>query len=374
MSQPIGGSGLNLPLPQSLYPTLLQNAPVDPYSNYVTLAPGNQLPVPAGPWFINPGLYCVLQYYDPVTLSWRIDRANASARGAPWRVVSDGTNYRIANLLGCACAAIVQAGGSGYVESTTTVTASAGGSTWLALVGGMCSVVTVANAGRGYAVAPILFIPPPAAPGVPATGYCTIASGTVSGVTLTNVGAGYDAAPAATILQNPTDTNIGTTTAYTAATVTLALVGSGSISAVLCTNPGAPQTTAPTLSVGGAGSGATVVAQLMTTLTGATIFGGGTGITAAAVMSTVGGRPSTTPQWTNPETDMSTFIPRPAQALLANSGGSLVSVSAIYDGGLFMGTPNVWVVEQSGSIAATGPSVAGIYGTAVDTVLFQPAP
>ena len=61
-------------------------------------------------------------------------------------------------------AAVVVAGGSGYVQASTSVTASAGGSTWQPIVGGMLSMSSINNAGTGYGVAPNLFIAAPPSP------------------------------------------------------------------------------------------------------------------------------------------------------------------------------------------------------------------
>src|SRR5262245_21686838 len=319
MPQPLGGTGQALQLPQYLYPTELYNAPYDISNNAQSLAPGDALPIPAGTWYMGGGQYSVIQFKDPVTGQWRMDRANASARWGQAFVRSDGVNYRIANLTGCAVSAVVTAGGSQYVESSTTVTASAGGSTWAAIVGGMLTASSILNAGRGYGMAPLIFIPAPPSLGVQATAVATLTSGTVSAVSFTNVGAGYDTAPTASVLPNPTDPNLSA--GITNATITISTFGgtstSGSISAIVCTNPGNSVTTAPTLTIAGAGAGAAATANLMQTMTGATIFGGGTGITTTAIFTTVGGEPSATPQNANPELDLNGFLARPAQALLA---------------------------------------------------------
>ena len=93
----------------------------------------------------------------------------------------------------------------------------------------------------------------------------------MTGVTLTNRGAGYLTAPALTILPNPADPNLLSTTAIVNATATAVLIGSGSIAAVICTNPGAPVTTAPTLTTGG-------TSTVTVDLNGATTNGNVTGL------------------------------------------------------------------------------------------------
>lgn len=372
MSQSLGGPGINLPYPQFAYPTGLASAPIDLGSNYLTLSPGDQVVVPAGPYLVNPGTYSVIQYKDPVTGIWRVHN---SSRGQLTQVNSDGQNVRVANLTGCPVAAVVTNAGTGYVQSTTTVTPSSGTSTWQAIVGGQVSVVgaTVANAGVGYGVAPIVIIAAPPSPGVPATAYATIAGGTVTGVTMVNKGAGYLSAPVVSVQPNPTDPNAASIT--TQAAVVMGIFGTGSISAILCTNPGvAAGSTVPTLTIAGAGTSGAATVLTMTTLTGATVFSAGAGYTGGAVLTTYGGIGGATSVSNNPAIELAGYIPRPASALLAApAGASIASVSAVYDGGLFVGAPTVVISPISGVLQTTSASIAGIYGSANDTIVIQPS-
>lgn len=368
MSQPQGGSGLGLPLPQYQFPSELNNAARDVATNFLTLAPGEALVLPPGHNLVGVGPYSFMQDLDPVTGIWRGFSTARQQRDWVW---SDGQNLRVANLTGCPVAAVVTVGGSGYVQASTTVTASAGGSTWQAIVGGMCSVATVSAVGAGYGVAPNLFIPAPPNPGVQATGYCTLASGTVSGVTLTNVGAGYPSAPRATIVPSAFDPNLAA--AITPAAVTLAIVGAGSVAAVLCTNNGAPQSSAPTLSFGGAGASAAATVVMCNTITAGSVAAGGVGFVTSGV-TTIGGVPSAAPQYTNPAIQLTGAIPRQAQIGLFASGGSLISVSTIYDGGLFFGTPTVAVLPGAGNLQTSTASVTATLGSANDTLFINSAP
>lgn len=372
MGQRIAGTGQGLPAPQYLYPSELNptNTPLDMGNNYLTLAPGNSIAIPAGSWYVAPGPYCIMQYLDPVTGIWR---QMSSARIKTHYIVSDGFNYRVSNLTGCAVAAVVTAGGSGYAAATTTVSSSSGGSTWQAVVGGMVSLSTINNAGSGYGIPPMLFIGAPPVGGVQATGHCTLQSGTVAAVTLDNVGGGYVTAPSAVIVTSPYDPNINAT--IVPATVTLVLVGSGSIAAVLCTNPGNSISAAPTLTVSstGAGTGASVTALRLQTFVSATVASAGTW-TGGAYLTSVGGSAGATSQWTNPEISQTNFIPRPMEVLLSGAT-SLSSVSAIYDGGLFLSAPTLSVAPVGGAIApASTATVTAVYGGVADTVLIQPAP
>lgn len=377
MSQPLGGTALPLPLNQFLYPSELYNAPQDFAANETTLAPGQALAVPPGVFFVHPGKYGTIELLDPLNGVWRTHPSAYAAAGQIQRLKSDGTTLRVANLTGCPVTAVVTNAGSAYVQASTTVAANTGGSTWAAIVGGMVSVTTVSNKGGNYGIAPMVFFPPPAPAasnsngigGVQATGYATIASGTVSGVTMTNWGAGYQSAPVPIILPSPYDPNLSS--GITAASCTAVLFGSGSIAAVICTNSGAPAT--PTLTIGGVGSGASASAVNITTLTGVTIINGGTAITDAYGIFTIGGVPTGNVN-TNPEIELTTFLPRPAQVIMAEVGGSLASVSAIIDGGIFAATPTLFGLPSAGSVGATGASVVGIYGSANTTVMIQQAP
>ena len=126
MTQRIAGPGLGLPYPQSLYPSQLGGNAPDTPSNKISLAPGDTLPIPAGDWFVTVGNYCVLQFLDPVSNTWNMGPTAAWIGGHQF-VVSDGFNVRVANLLGCpVSASVTNYGAGGYVQATTTITATGG--------------------------------------------------------------------------------------------------------------------------------------------------------------------------------------------------------------------------------------------------------
>jgi hypothetical protein len=364
MSQLQGGVGLGLKAPSYLYPSELNGAPYDVANAYQTLAPGQSIDIPSGQYTVSPGPYSFFQYLDPINLIWRGFSTARTPGGWIW---SDGSNYRIANLTGCPVAAVVTVGGSGYVQSSTTCVANTGGSTWQPIVGGMLSLTTVSVAGSGYGLAPLLFIAEPPAPGVQATGYCTITGGSVTGITLTNVGAGYQTAPAAVIVPSPYDPNLPTLPVQ--AVASFGVIGAGSITAILCTNNGAPAS--PTLTIAGAGTGATATAVQCSTITSGSVAAGGAGFTGG-YLTTVGGLPAAVPQWTNPAIQLTGAIPRPAQAGFFATGGSLISISTIYDGGLFFGTPVVVAGASAGNLQTTTASVTVVLGSTNDTVRISP--
>lgn len=415
---PLSGPGVGLQLPQNLYPTELNNAPYDFPSNYIGLAAGDALPIPRGDWLISLGSYCVLQYDDPLTpLGTWVIAATAAWDSGLLYVQSDGFNYRIANMTGCPVGGLVNAYGSGYVQATTAISVvGGGGSTWAPIVGGQLTMTTAtivtANAGAGYGVAPLAFIPAPPGPnnnvngvgGIQATGFCTIASGTVSGFTFTNPGAGYPTGNYTVVaLPNPTDPNINT--GITLATLTFSVTGSGSICGVLCTQPGAPLATPNniTLTLSGAGTNGTVSAIMCQTAISTSIVGGSTVSSAsvAALITSVGGYP----QSAGPATPITGTVtngpqyliagavgiggvggyglwarPRPVQAQAAVGGVGTIAAQAaiIYDGGLFYGVPQPILVPGGGLVSALAGSVVGSstitfsMGSRPDFVLLQP--
>lgn len=366
--QRLSGPGLGLPYPQSLYPAFLIGSSPQAATNEFVLAPGQALPVPPGDWAVSAskGL-AALQVLDPVTTMWGDLQP---LTGENKIVHSDGQNIRFANLTGCPVSATVTARGtSGYTTTGTTVTASAGGSTWVAVVGGAVNTsVTITSAGSGYTIAPLVLFSAPASPGVQATGYATISSGAVASVVVTNQGAGYLVAPTITVLPSPYDPNFGS---IVNAVLTATLTGAGQVTAVLCTNSGAPQSSAPTLTVAGGDGTATATANMLWTATGASVTAGGGGYTTVTKVTSVGGLSSATPIWTNPRTEGGILLkPRSADMAVAASGGAITSISAVYDGGLYTGTPTTLVV--SNAVVTTAATLALTLGSAVDTVMVQP--
>src|SRR5215469_8276017 len=383
MSGPLSGPGQGLQFPQNLYPSELANSTYDASSNRVCLAGGQSLVVPRGTWIITEGMYCVLQYLDPVTNTWTTGASGAWEPGN--RIIdSDGFSVRVANLTGCPVAATIIQYGSGWVQSSTTVgVTGGGGSTWAAIVGGQLGNATVTAAGAGYGVAPLVFIPPPpnnetnpnGLGGIQASGYAVIASGTVSGFTFNNPGAGYPVAPTVVVVPSPFDPNLAT--GITAATITVQTVGAGSITAVLCTNNGNTlATNAITLTPAGVGTNATIAPNMMLTVITASLTGTGTGQgTTSGGLTTTGGAPSVGTITNGPDFLHLTFKPRPMQATttITNAGTTSAQLATIIDGGLFEGVPTAIQLQgamagqgQAGSIV--GNTIALTMGTTQDIV------
>ena len=390
MSTPQSGPGIGLPLPQNLFPTMLSNAPYDPSSTQLCLNAGDAIPIPAGTWGVGLGLYCNLEWLDPLTGTWKITASAAWQSGLMY-VKSDGFNFRIANRTGTPVAGVVTAPGNGsYVQSSTSISVTGGGgSTWVPIVGGQLGNTTVTSAGAGYGVTPIVFIPPPPGPqtnvngvgGIPATGYATISSGTVNGFTFTNPGAGYRSAVTMVVMPNPTDPNIST--GITNATITAQVIGSGSLTGVLCTNPGAPISNPAniTLTVAGAGANGTVSPVMMQTVTAASVVGGSTIAAAGGAMVTSAGGGYPTSTFTNsPEFLGLAGRPRPAYiGLTVGAAGTVAAqTGSIIDGGLFFSTPT-GILNLLSTVASTGTIIGSstlsfTMGSRADIVILQPGP
>lgn len=384
MPQFLSGPGIGLAYPQSLYPSQLVNAPQDASTNKIGLAPGDVFVIPAGDWYITLGMYCILQFLDPVTNQWQIAPGAAFTRGLI-HVSSDGFNARVANLTGCVASASVVNGGSNYVQATTTITAigtfAGAAPTLVPIVGGALAVSggTLTANGAGYGIPPIVMIPPPppaqANPngvgGIPAEAVALIASGTVSSISLINVGAGYPSAPTPVIIPSPFDPNL--TTGITQATVAFTLASSGVIMGAFVTNNGSAlnnaSLTSVTLSVGGAGTSGSLTANVMQSVVTASVTGAGAGY-SGALITTNGGVPISNANTQTPENELLAWEPRPANIGLASVTANFTGT--IYDGGLFMAAPNFVVVPNSASF--TLATMTYVMGSKVDRFILQPAP
>lgn len=401
MTQRIAGPGLGLPLPQNLYPSAQPSAfstamtpglaNQDTGGNRITLNAADTFVVPAGEWYVGLGQYLILQFLDPLSNQWTMTAAGSWAGGLHW-ILSDGYNTRVANPLGCPIAAVVtNAGGTAYVQGSTTIAVvGGGGSTWAPIVGGQVTAgQTTAMNGAGYGLPPILMIPAPPPPaanpngvgGIQASGYCGISSGTISGVTLTNPGAGYPAGFTVVAVPSSFDPNIST--GITLGTITFATTGGGSITGVLCTNMGSALTPGNmTLTVSGAGTNATVSPVFCQTVTTGSVTGTGTlAGTTSALLTTFGGFYPTSVFTNAPENLFLAGRPRAAQiSLLVTGTGTIAAQNGtIYDGGFFYNTPTATVLGANATAGVgaystiVGPTVALTMGSKPDIMVLQPA-
>lgn len=350
MPNRFGGVGISLPLNQL-------------GTNALTLQAGEVFNVPPGYFNIASGSLISHQVYDPVTTTWRPIGFDSVA--AYDQIDSDGNNYRLANQTGCAIGAVLTNAGSGYT-SAPTVTASAGGSSWLAILGPVVSTtVTVTNGGSNYQYPPLVSIQAPAAPGVQATGYATISGGQVTGITITNQGAGYTSPPAVSLINDPRD-NIGS-----GAQAVVTLTGQGTVAAVLCTNHGTPLTTVPTLSFSGGGGSSAAATVLMDMTIASVTYTAGSGYTDGSkqVTTTGTGLTSLTPAYTNPATQQGLLRPSPALIIPGGSTTFSATGQVVVDGGHFYSPTGVQAVVTGA--AGTGAGATLNFGGAPDMVWMQ---
>lgn len=387
MTTNISGSGSTLPNPGYLYPSELSNSPVDIASNYLTLAPGDALAIPAqsNQYMLDLGQVCIIEGLDPVTGAWR-PMPDLAWRPGLFYMQSNGVDKRIANRTGCPVAALVANGGSGFTQATATLTANVGGSVWVPVIGGSLTVTSVTATGSGFTVPPLVLIPSPTPAGVngsvggiPATAYATIASGTVSGVTMDNFGAGYLFNPTVLLVPSPFDPNFGS---ITTATVTLGIntVTAGAVTGAICTNFGAPLATISALTLtaaGGLGTGATITPQVLQTISSASVVAGGAGwgtVSASAAVFAVGGGVTSVAatNLSNPAIDFSGFRPSPIIGQgVTNAGGTITSVTFFGGGGLFLSTPSA-AIAAGGTIPTTLASITFTMGSSRGTCFIQP--
>lgn len=346
-------------------------------SGYVTQASGPiSLPaggvelIPAGQWHIQPGAYTFIQVKDPIAGIWR---TLGTTQGDVKAVLSDGQNFRLVNLSGCAAGALITNVGAGYT-SAPAVTASAGGSAWRAIVGGAINTaVTITAAGTNYTYPPILLIDAPPTGGVQATAVAVLTAGAISGVTVINQGAGYTFPPNITVIPDPRDT----TGAGAVLAVNATLAGAGTITAVVCTDHGAPQTAVPTLAfAGGGGASAAATPVMCLTVTGYTVgtagvaYGNAQPILTMAVGGIVAGTPGAV---VNPALGPALFTPRTGIITsVSTAGGALQAGGVIQDGGLFQAVPAS--ITLAGNGVPTTQAVATLtVGGVTDTSFIYPA-
>lgn len=376
----LGGSGIGLSLSNALgslvpTPAGVFVAPAQG-NNAVTLAAGQVLTIPAGVFMAIPGPYSSLQWLDPVSTMWR--SINGENGIQPRLLDSDGSNFRLANLTGCAVGALITNAGTGYsngVGSAATglaIAPSAGGSTWVPVVGGAInSTIAITAAGANYLFPPIVVIAAPPSGGIQATASCTISGGAVNAVTVLNQGAGYRIAPLITLLNDARDSN----GAGASLTVNATLVGSGSLTAMYPSNVGNPLTAVPTFTFSPASTTA-ATAIMNFVVTGLTVTGGGVAVPAGSSgevtpVLVAGTRAANT---AGPINDFALTQPRPAWLSLNISGGVIQgSGNVVADAGFgFQAVPAFALQSSTGVAPTTGVNITPTVGGIVDTSYLQP--
>jgi hypothetical protein len=372
----------------------------------VTLGTGGIYVVPSGEFMITTGGQTVIQWWDQTNAIWR----NYAGPNTWEQISSDGTNYRLVNLSGVVVGANITNAGSGGVNgigpiqtgSTVSFAApAAGGATataqGYAVVGGTVAAPTIAQAGSGFLVPPVIACDPPPAGGVQATFTCTLTSaGALNSITQVNAGAGYTSVPQFYIIPQPQfyqgairfpgDTpqtvpapglinplhvwtgspyqpNIATGTAGALLTLPTAVGGSGTLTAIVMTyfGNGYAGNTVPAISFGGTSLGAAAATSIMSLCaTGATVTatGGTTGVTGGVAISSLGLIAGIN--------DNNTFFPRPMRGTTNAAAGSF----AVEDPGFGLQGGAVTVTYVGGATLATVTNTQ--YGGRSDTSILQP--
>ena len=297
------------------------------------LGTGNLL---TGQYLVDLGLYSCLQVYDSALQYWR-----TVATGGPNHMQfgvysADGYNYRVANTTGCPVGALITAAGSagtngfyGYTQfgqgqgsavviqngittagnAIFTITPSAGGSLWNAIVGGAVSTTmtfsgtvfngnlgvnnvfgattggVTASGGSNYTKPPVVvFTPPPnqgAQPYLLPTAVCTISGGVINAITVVNQGAGLLGLPGVVVIPQPGDTTGGGAIIGWAAAQN-GNTGTGTVLAMWPAYYGTPQTSAITFTFAGTSNPAPSATAIMNfSVTSITNTTPGVGYTAA---------------------------------------------------------------------------------------------
>lgn len=389
----IGGAGIGLnltgalgnQLPNTTASAALQFSPARG-TNAIELAAGQIVQLPAGTYMAALGTYTSLLWLDPVTGVYR--PISALPDRASILIDSDGGNYQLGNLTGCVVGALITTAGTlytngiGSAQNGLVVTASAGGSTWVAVTGGAInSTIAITAGGQTYLYPPILVIDAPPTGGIQATAYCTISAGAINAVTVVNQGAGYVTAPNIRVINDPRDTT-GTGGILT---VNATLAGSGGLTALYPSNYGTSLTAVPTFTFtvqsGFAGSGAVATAVMNFVVTGFTVNSGASGaaygtsqpfliLTESGVIGTAAAANTAGPI-------ASTGLTRPRMARVSgtsSAGGKISSVSSVIDDAGFgiQQVPNGIVIGGGNSLATTIGQVTITVGGVNDRSWVQP--
>ena len=342
-------------------------------STTISLQSGEVAIIPSGRWECKPGIYTTIQEYDPITTIWRSIGAGTTD-GTNLRIVSDGENYRFANQTGCPVGAVVTTAGTGYSSATPpTVSASAGGSVWKAIVGGAINTsVTVSNGGSNYSYPPQVTFSPPPVGGVPASGHCTLSAGAVSTITVDDQGAGYNTPPTVIFTNDPREGVNGVGVGSGAAAVAT-LTGSGTVTALLCLDHGTGgQTAVPTLTFSSGSAAATAIMCWSITALTVSSTTVGSGYAAPVIISGYSTGVSGS-VLTNPQITSKLVRGRNAFIIGAVSGTGLTSTGiVIQDGGVYPASPTMFSYGfiQGGSASAATLIVA--LGGQQDTSLIWP--
>ena len=371
----------------------------------VSLASGGIFSMPPGEWALITGGTTVLQWYDPINQTWR---GYQDPAGDGQYISSDGYNYRLINVSGTVSGALITVAGSGGTNGIGSVAtgvsvafaAPVSGqvnqtATAYAIIGGSVAAPTIAQAGSGFSVPPLIVIDPPPPGGVQATAVATInAAGGISAITMVNVGAGYAASPNFWIMPQaayyaggpsgsfaaapfpppgvvfasnalPGNQNTGPVAAQLTSN---ALTGSGTLTGIVIVDPGNlyDGTHIPAITIAGLGGAPAATAIMSFSLISVTLGTGGAGYGAGAapMFETSLGLVAQT-------ANNNVFVPRPARGVTTVGGGA-VATFVVEDNGFGMQkVPTVSIINTS-AIASTQATGTAVVGGITDTSILQP--
>jgi len=373
----IGGAGIPLSVAAGLAPG---GGAASGLTNVMTVLPGKRYVIPAGIYAVDLDLVANIEFLDPVTGIWRV--MSAAYSDGHTIVNSDGANFAIANMTGFPVGALITNAGTGYTNGIgsaatgLTVTASAGGSTWVPIVGGALGTsVTITTAGSGFTFAPTLIVDAPPNGGFQASMTCTISAGAINAVTVINQGAGYSGVPKITVINDVRDLTAagGAGQVNTQAVLTAALTGSGTLTGLYpaATGQGTVLTAVPTFTFSPASTtAATAIMNFAVTSYTQTAGGAAYGTSAMVISNNhlVGGASVLA----NPAHNIGLTTPRPCRITAGLSGGALTTAGQIVEdpGSGIQVVPSLGVLSMN-SIATTVATATANVGGVNSQVFMQ---
>ena len=358
-------------------------------STAVTLQSGQSAILPSGQYIVTLGRYSVMQWYDPVSTTWRTFQ-NSGYNNGPFPFLSDGFNYRIINLSGTVVGGVITtlgtsnaakigvwpAGSSSTTGVTAIVAAPANAPTVTAtmnvIVGGAVSQTVVVTAGgSGYVMPPSLTFSAPPTGGLNATGYAVVTTGAVSSVVMTNQGAGYTSAPTVTVTSSVGDP--GTGAVITAALVpsTGTTIGYGQTVAVTMASYGGGYATVPVITVAGMTSTAITAVTCLSVITAPTLSSATNYGTIASQVVLPAQRTAATTAGSMKNPDYSTDLFSMRNGLCAVGTSASLASQTLIDGGMSQldvaNLPTV-MFSMNGTIGAAFTSASGASGGVVSDI------
>jgi len=341
-------------------------------SNLVTVLPGKRFLIPAGIWAIDLDLVSNIEFLDPVSGMWRV--ASAAYGDGHTVVNSDSTNFAVANRTGLPVGGLITNAGTGYTNGIgsaatgLTITPSAGGSTWVPIVGGaIATAVTITAAGSGFTFAPHLVVDAPPTGGFQASMTCTISAGAINAVTVVNQGAGYIGPPRITVINDIRDLTAagGPGQVNTVAVLTAALTGSGTLTGMYPTPglDGTVLTAVPTFTFSPASTTA-ATAIMNFAVTSYTQTAGGTAYGTSAMVISNNHIVAGTPIYANPAHTTGLTTPRPCRILAGLSGGALTTANQVVEdpGSGIQVVPTLGVLSMTSIATAIATATANVGG------------